>query len=225
MNKKSITLDPQLFRNSLGHFLTGVAVATATDESNQPVGLTINSFTSVSLDPPLVLFCIGKEASCYDTFATTQSFAINVLTSNQEQKAKLFASGKTDKFEKTDWRFGVVGAPIIKKSLACIQCKSFNRIDAGDHLVIIGEVKKCEHTDSSPIGYFKGKYVSLTKSSDPLVTVKNSIQKNSNIIPKLKRLSQSFISMNEPCNQFVNRKTKLAQLMILHAKWKFLKSC
>jgi flavin reductase (DIM6/NTAB) family NADH-FMN oxidoreductase RutF len=149
-------------RRALGSFATGVAVATTLDSGGKPKGFTANSFTSVSLDPPLVLVCVDKAASCYPAFAGTHHFGINILSHGQQHVSKAFASKLADKFEGMPWVSGVTGSPIFPDSAAWLDCKLHQRIEAGDHLILIGEVLDFGHAPTQPaLGYHRGGYIAF----------------------------------------------------------------
>jgi len=166
MDKQTQILEPsptdsRALRHALGTFLTGVTVATTVDASGRPRGLTANSFTSVSLDPPLVLVCIAKQAESYDAFLQSEGFAVNILAESQKSASQLFASKSPEKFDGMQWRPGVAGAPILGESLAWFDCRSYRQVDAGDHLVLIGEVMRFCANPGRPLGYCQGNYVSF----------------------------------------------------------------
>src|SRR5260221_6930985 len=156
------TLDVAELRQTLGSFATGIAVATTLDAKGIPKGFTANSFTSVSLDPPLVLVCVDKSASCYPAFADTAHFAINILCEAQQHVSRAFASKSPDKFADIPWVPGVTGSPIFPDSTARLDCKLHNRVDAGDHLIVIGRVLSFGHSPAKrPLGYHRGSYIAF----------------------------------------------------------------
>jgi flavin reductase (DIM6/NTAB) family NADH-FMN oxidoreductase RutF len=155
-------LDIGELRRALGSFATGVAVATTLDSGGKPKGFTANSFTSVSLDPPLVLVCVDKAASCYPAFAGSHHFGINILSHGQQHVSKTFASKLADKFEGMPWMSGVTGSPIFPDATAWLDCKLHQRIEAGDHLIVIGEVLSFGHAPTQPaLGYHRGGYIAF----------------------------------------------------------------
>lgn len=163
--------EPTLFRQLLGCFPTGVAIITTRAADGLPTGLTCNSFSSVSLEPPLVLFSLRKASRLLETFAAADSFAINILSQRQDALSGRFASSKiTDKFEGVAWRSGPLGMPIIEDCLASFECSTFSRHDAGDHYVFIGEVK---HMSGGPadqaLVFYKGAYMMLAESLRTMV--------------------------------------------------------
>jgi flavin reductase (DIM6/NTAB) family NADH-FMN oxidoreductase RutF len=165
------TIEPRLFRQLLGYFPTGVAVITTCDADGQPAGLTCNSFSSVSLQPPLVLFSLRKASRLVDTFSTAPGFAINILAQNQDALSSRFASSRiAHKFEGVQWYAGGLGLPVIEDCLASFECSVFARHEAGDHLVFIGEVRHMHHgsTDHALV-FYKGAYMTLAESLRDLV--------------------------------------------------------
>lgn len=165
------TIEPKLFRQLLGCFPTGVAVITTTGRNGQPVGLTCNSFSSVSLEPPLVLFSLRKASSLLSTFSESDRFAINILSQQQDALSGRFASSKiADKFEGVAWRPGPSNVPIINDCLASFECSVHAQHDAGDHLIFIGEVKHMhEGSADHALVFYKGAYRVLAESLRTLV--------------------------------------------------------
>jgi flavin reductase (DIM6/NTAB) family NADH-FMN oxidoreductase RutF len=167
----SEAIDPKLFRQLLGCFPTGVAIITTRTAEARPVGLTCNSFSSVSLDPPLVLFSLRKASSLLDTFVGAGTFAINILSQSQDQLSGRFASSRiADKFEGVAWHPGPLGTPLIDDCLASFECRVHARHGAGDHEIFIGEVMHM--TTGSPdhaLVFYKGAYMMLAESLRKLV--------------------------------------------------------
>ncbi|MBB3178292.1 flavin reductase [Variovorax sp. Sphag1AA] len=164
-------IEPKLFRQLLGCFPTGVAVVTTTTADGRPAGLTCNSFSSVSLEPPLVLFSLRKASSLLPTFVEAGTFSINILSQSQDVLSGRFASSKiADKFEGVAWRKGPLGTPLIDDCLASFECTVYARHEAGDHEIFIGEVKHM--TPGSPdhaLVFYKGAYMMLAESLRKLV--------------------------------------------------------
>jgi flavin reductase (DIM6/NTAB) family NADH-FMN oxidoreductase RutF len=159
-------LDIAELRRTLGSFATGVAITTTLDSSGVPKGFTANSFTSVSLDPPLVLVCVDKAASCYPAFAATTHFGINILNEAQQYLSRAFASKSDDKFADVPWVSGVTGSPIFPDSTAWLDCELYNRVEAGDHLILIGKVVNFGHSpEKQPLGYHRGSYIAFGTES------------------------------------------------------------
>ena len=149
------------FRHALGTFLTGVTVVTTTDSQGRPRGITANSFTSVSLEPPLVLVCIARSAESHDAFAGGDGFSVNILSDGQQSMSQLFASKSPDKFETVRWHPGDNGAPVLDDCLAWFDCRRYRQTDAGDHTILIGEVTRFEVKAGQPLGYCQGNYLSF----------------------------------------------------------------
>ncbi|MEM7440008.1 MAG: CoA transferase [Pseudomonadota bacterium] len=148
-------------RDAFGRFATGVTVVTTRQPDGTPRGFTANSFTSVSLDPPLLLICIGKAAHSCDTFATCDHFTVNILADDQKEVSGLFASQSPDKFEHVKWHPNAQTMPVIDGALASFGCARHRLVDAGDHLILIGRVLDFETSDGDPLGYYKGAYFDL----------------------------------------------------------------
>lgn len=153
-------LDSRAFRQALGSFLTGVTVVTTIDAEGAPRGFTANSFTSVSLDPPLILVCIGKTSRSFSSFADGSGFAVNILSELQQPVAHTFATPSPDRFSGLDWEVGPAGNPILPNSCAWMDCRRHTYIDAGDHLIMIGHVAGFSDSTHPPLGYSRGAYVS-----------------------------------------------------------------
>jgi flavin reductase (DIM6/NTAB) family NADH-FMN oxidoreductase RutF len=152
-------IDARHFRDGLGCYPTGVTVVTTRDAHGQPRGFTANSFTSVSLDPPLISVCLAKTAHSHAVFSAAAAFAIHILSEAQKPISSLFASKVADKFEQCQWRDGHGGVPLIQDSLATFECKTWQLVDAGDHTILIGKVVGLEHSPGRPLGYCRGAYV------------------------------------------------------------------
>lgn len=154
--------DTRDFRSALGCFATGVAVITAQPDDGPPVGVTVNSFSSVSLDPPLVLYCLGKASQSFDTLAAATGFAVNVLAEEQVELSVRFSrSALQDRFSGLTVTTGASGAPILAGSLATLDCTREAVHDAGDHIVIVGRVRGLTSREGRPLLYFRGRYAGL----------------------------------------------------------------
>lgn len=154
-------IDPLLFRNALGGFVTGVTVITARDAAGNPVGLTANSFSSVSLDPPLILWSIGKTATCFDAFDSANHFAVHFLHSGQEAASRLFATKNVDKFSELDYETGPGDTPLLKDYAARFVCSVEHRYPGGDHIIVVGRVLDFDSRDVAPLVFYKGQYKAL----------------------------------------------------------------
>jgi len=153
--------DGREFRRALGQFATGVTVVTTRDADGTPRGFTANSFTSVSLDPPLVLVCIGKHAASLPIFENAPSFAVTILAEQQRDVASLFASQRPDKFEMADWTPGKADMPVVDGGLAWMECSRYQVVDAGDHIILIGKVTDFGYRDGPVLGYLRGSFFTL----------------------------------------------------------------
>ena len=150
--------DPRTLRDALGCFATGVTVVTCLKDG-APAGLTVNSFTSVSLEPPLLLVCIHKKAASADALIGASCFAINVLQTHQQPASITFSTRVEDRFGSTPWSCGDGGAPILKDSLCVFECERFAVYDGGDHYILVGRVVKASFDASlDPLLYFRGRY-------------------------------------------------------------------
>ena len=151
--------DPRTLRDALGCFATGVTVVTCVDGTGTPAGLTVNSFTSVSLDPPLLLVCVHKIAASAEALTGASHFAINVLQTGQQPASIRFSTRDQDRFGVTPWSCGEAGAPILKDSLGVFECERFAVYDGGDHHILVGQVVKASFDASlDPLLYFRGRY-------------------------------------------------------------------
>ncbi len=156
-----MNFDIRELRNAYGSFMTGVTVVTAVSENGEKVGFTANSFTSVSIDPALVLICPAKSLSSFDVFNNCRHFAINILTEDQQDVSNEFASGKGDRFSNIDWHSDHNGVPLIDGAAASFSCSTYNNVEAGDHNVLIGKVEAFDNSEKLGLGYARGGYFSL----------------------------------------------------------------
>lgn len=154
-------IEPVKFRKTLGNFATGVTIMTTSDEAGSPVGMTANSFSSLSLDPPMVLWSIAKTSSKFDSFNTSSHFAIHVLHQEQQHLSGQFSQKETDRFANVNVDDGVGGVPLLADYHARFQCEVAHRYDGGDHVIIVGEVKAMDENDHDPLMFYQGSYVSL----------------------------------------------------------------
>jgi flavin reductase (DIM6/NTAB) family NADH-FMN oxidoreductase RutF len=154
-------IDARDLRNALGCFSTGVTVITALAPDGRNVGLTANSFSSVSLNPPLVLWSLVKRSTSLTAFQDATHFAVNVLGRDQEHIASHFARTSADKFAGIDWIAGLGGAPLLHGVLAQFQCRNAFRHDGGDHMIFIGAVEAYCHGPGEPLLYSRGQYGSF----------------------------------------------------------------
>lgn len=151
--------DKVAFRSALGNFATGVTVVTASDETGQWVGITANSFNSVSLEPPLILWSLNRSAWSLPSFEQADHFVVNVLAEDQIDLSNRFATqGQIDKFDGVSNFRGLGGAPVLTGCTVSFQCKKKFTYDGGDHLIFVGEVVDFESSDKPGLLYYKGEY-------------------------------------------------------------------
>ncbi|NBT31437.1 MAG: flavin reductase [Rhodobacteraceae bacterium] len=155
--------DPRDLRTAFGRYMTGVTVVTARAPDGTQIGFTANSFTSVSLDPPLLLVCPGRHLSSFEAFRSVTSFAVSILSEGQEAVANTFARSKGDRFAETDWQADKNGNALILKRAGGFSCQVETCTEAGDHLILLGRVNGYDHADRPGLGYGLGGYFSLTK--------------------------------------------------------------
>ena len=155
------SFDVRELRTAFGSFMTGVTIVTTKGADGTPRGFTANSFTSVSIEPPLLMVCIGKAAASMEVFARAKGFAVNILAEQQKDISVLFASKRADKFEHAQWRTGPFGNPLIDGSAAWFDCARYQVIDSGDHIILMGHIEAFSYSDANPLGYARGGYITL----------------------------------------------------------------
>ncbi len=157
--------DSKAFRNALGSFPTGVAVVTTVSSAAQHMGITVNSFTSVSLDPPLVLWCMDKKSDRFQAFTGAPCYTINILgTDHQEVSSRLAKRGEHS-LEGVALEPTELGPPALAQSLAVFECESEQVHDAGDHVILVGRVVRFHrHEAGAPLVFFQGKYGALAEA-------------------------------------------------------------
>jgi flavin reductase (DIM6/NTAB) family NADH-FMN oxidoreductase RutF len=149
------------FRAACGRFATGVTIATILDSERQPHGLTVSSFTSVSLEPPLISICLGHAVTVIDLFRDASFFGINILAEEQQALSQRFARKGLDRFEGVGWTLGEYGVPLLDGVLAAIECQVEQRITAGDHDIFVGRMVGTSVRDGAPLLHFSGEYRKL----------------------------------------------------------------
>lgn len=152
------SFDPKAFRAALGSFATGVTVITSVGRNGEPIGLTANSFNSVSLDPPLVLWSLARKAFSLDDFVAARHWAVHVLSAEQEGMSNQFARGGQDKFAGVAWVPSEHGVPLLQGCAARFECKSTFQYEGGDHLIFVGEVTQFEKNAHPPLVFHAGRY-------------------------------------------------------------------
>lgn len=157
-SKVALELDPLQLRRAFGKFTTGVTIVT-TDSSGKPVGITCNSFASVSLEPPLLLWSLRKESSSYVDFVKAKYFAVNILAADQISLSGKFAKSGTDKFDGVVFEKGYGNVPILHETTASFECKVELIQEGGDHLIIVGRIVRFIQSERPPLVFSDGRYV------------------------------------------------------------------
>ncbi|MET0378618.1 MAG: flavin reductase family protein [Spongiibacteraceae bacterium] len=154
-----MTFDRLQLRNAFGRFATGVCVITANPEGFDPLGMTINSFSSVSLDPPLLLWSLQNDSECVPAFNASKRFAVNILTSEQRELSKQYARKGEHTLQPDHFRIGATGLPILCDTLASFECELWQSYEGGDHVILVGKVLAVEHGgEAKPLLFFSGAY-------------------------------------------------------------------
>lgn len=151
------TLDPKALRRALGCFPTGVAVVTTLGTGGAPIGITVSSFNSVSMDPPLILWSLTRDAGSLGAFKSHGAFAVNVLSAEQEPFCRHFASAEGDRFADIPWRPGIEGIPVLEGAVAVFECRNWAVYPGGDHEIFLGEVVRYDHWDTVPLVFGMGR--------------------------------------------------------------------
>ena len=155
-------IPPDEFRRVLGHFVTGVTAVTACDGDGRPTGLTASAFSSLSLDPPLILVCVDHKSQSYPSLLERGRFAVNVLRLDQEAISRRFASTRLDKFDGVPHRLSEWGLPLIDDALAQLECTTVSTHVEGDHTIFVGRVERAHVGSGAPLIYYRGRYERLS---------------------------------------------------------------
>lgn len=156
-------MDQREFRNTLGTFATGVTIITVRDENGENIGLTANAFSSLSLDPPLILICIDNKSGSVPAFQKGNPFVVNILSEEQENDCWTFAKKGTDKFANAQYELSTDGVPILTENLSSISCQVHEVLEGGDHIIVTGLVKEiARNEEKTPLLFYKGKICSIT---------------------------------------------------------------
>lgn len=158
-SRPTASIDLSRFKRALSCFATGVAVVTTVDSTGVKVGMTINSFNSVSLDPPLVLWSVAEDSFSYDVFTRAEHFAVNVLSIHQKDLADRFAKSNGNKFDGLEHGQGLHGVPLLPDFAACFECRTEHVYEGGDHKIIVGRVLRVEDHETDPLIYYRGHYL------------------------------------------------------------------
>jgi flavin reductase (DIM6/NTAB) family NADH-FMN oxidoreductase RutF len=158
---RNATFDQRRFRDALGAFPTGVAIITGVNETGERVGMTVSSFNSVSLDPPLVLLSIARRSRSFEAWTNMPRYAINILSEQQEEMSNRFARSAADRWSGVLVLDGDTGVPILPNALAVFECEAFARYEGGDHEILVGRVnalRVTKHNLTPPLIFFGGRY-------------------------------------------------------------------
>ncbi len=158
-----MTIDPDLFRAVLGRFASGITIVTARDAAGIDHGMTVSAFCSVSLEPPLVLMCIGRDASCYDVMMRQERVGVSVLSSSQEPLSRRFADPSSDRFDGIGYTRGESGVVLLDDALAHLECRVEQRHGAGDHTIVVAAVERAAAYLHRPLLYYRGGYAQLER--------------------------------------------------------------
>lgn len=167
--------DARALRDAFGAFLTGVTVVTTVDDAGAPIGFTANSFTSVSLDPPLLLVCLAKTSRNYATLTAAKGFGVNILSENQKDISNTFARPVEDRFASVQWRKGPFGSPVFADVAAWFDCAAQEVIDAGDHVILLGRVEGFDNSGKTGLGYARGGYFTPALAEKTLLASAESL--------------------------------------------------
>jgi flavin reductase (DIM6/NTAB) family NADH-FMN oxidoreductase RutF len=152
-------ISPDEFRHTLSHFASGVTVITVCDGQGRPTGLTASAFTSVSLDPPLILVCVDHKSQSYPALVAGKQFAVNILAHDQEAVSRRFATTKIEnKFEGVPFALSELGLPLLENALAHLECATVNVHLEGDHSIFIGRIERAVVKTGHPLVYYRGRY-------------------------------------------------------------------
>ncbi|MBI1954986.1 MAG: flavin reductase family protein [Acidobacteria bacterium] len=162
-----MSVSKEKFRKVLGHFATGVTVVTTRQRSGAPWGFTVNSFTAVSLSPPLILLCVDHGSESFRVMAEAEHFAVNFLAEDQEEIARRFATKSADRFRNLAYSEGGYGSPLLAGCLGFVECLKITSHPYGDHTIIIGEVLEAEAHGGQPLLFYRSSYTLLEPSREP----------------------------------------------------------
>jgi 3-hydroxy-9,10-secoandrosta-1,3,5(10)-triene-9,17-dione monooxygenase reductase component len=163
----TITDKTRQFRNALGSFATGVTIITTRSPEGADVGVTANSFNSVSLDPPMILWSLAKTSTSYDAFMAAEHFAVHILAMDQENLSGRFARSSTDKFSGLTLERGADAIPLLQGCAARFQCRTAYRHEGGDHIILVGEVDEFDHDGHAPLAFHGGRYGMFIRNDPP----------------------------------------------------------
>lgn len=225
------TFDAKSFRRALGNFATGVTIMTAQNSKGEKVGVTANSFNSVSLDPALILWSIDKRSSSYEIFAEATHFAVNILAADQIDLSNQFARSKGEKYAQVEYDLGAGNAPLLRECSAVFECERFNIVEGGDHWIIIGRVVNFQDNGRSPLLYHQGAYSSVLphpslnmKASTPEAVFPGRLYDN--VYYLLTQAARAYTNDYQPKQLASGYRTSEARLLlVLESKTATTKEC
>lgn len=153
-----MAISKEEFRAALSRFPSGVTVVTTKDSDGRLHGITVSAFASVSLEPPMILVCIDKNAGSHDAFQETGAFVVHILAEDSEHHSNRFASHSPDKFDGVEYRNGIAEIPILENALVALECRLAHAHEGGDHTIFVGEIQNAEIKDGNPLAYWNGDY-------------------------------------------------------------------
>lgn len=159
-------MDPIVWRNTMGQFASGVTIITTIDNEGNPLGMTANAFTSLSLDPPMVLICVDNNSTTLTHLTESGKYCVNILAASQEQVSRQFAKkGSSEKFEGIAYYSGDIGVPVLEGTLTSVECEVTAIVDGGDHKILLGKGVKIHQAvgETEPLIFYRGKYNKLEK--------------------------------------------------------------
>ena len=162
-----MTVSKEHLRKVMGYFATGVTVVTMRLPSGDPWGFTVNSFASVSLTPPLILFCVDHGSESFQAMNRAPHFAVNILAEDQEELSRRFSAKRQDRFSHVPWSEGPHGSPLIEGCLGFLECRKVASHAHGDHTVILGEVLEARATGGNPLLFYRSSYARIEPSLEP----------------------------------------------------------
>lgn len=164
----SAASDPRALRDALATFTTGVTIVTTRDAEGAPFGVTVNSFNSVSLDPPLVLWSLSKTSRSLEAFQRAEYWAVHILSAEQDALSTRFARSSENKFEGIELESGIQGTPLLPRCTTRLQCHTSFRYEGGDHIIFVGQIVAFDRSDRAPLVFHGGKYAVATRKTPPL---------------------------------------------------------
>lgn len=167
-NKVPATSDPRALRDAFATFTTGVTIVTTRNTEGAPFGVTVNSFNSVSLDPPLVLWSLAKTSRSLEAFQSAEHWAVHILSAEQEALSTRFARSSENKFEGIELESGIQGTPLLPLCTTRLQCRTAFRYEGGDHIIFVGQIVAFDRSDRAPLVFHGGKYAVATRKTPPL---------------------------------------------------------